>query len=122
MINKRITLRLACSSLAAATMLAASPALAQADATWSSIFVEHNGTRWGASDNYPTKAAAVNAANDDCQRTGAAVCVFVAAGKGCVSAARNAAGDWNGAYGANRDDAERLALAGNGGYIVVTRC
>jgi Domain of unknown function (DUF4189) len=98
------------------------PYVAHADTTWSSISVEHNGERWGAADNAPSAAAARSAANDACQRTGAAVCNEIATGQGCVSAARNDSG-WTGASRPNKGAAEAAALAGRpGGRIMVTRC
>lgn len=110
----------AAAGLIAAGIVVAPPA--QADETWSSIFVEHNGTGWGASDNYPTKASAQNAAMNDCQETGAAICRHVATSTRCVSAARNDDG-WNGGVGPTNRAAEADALAGSpGGHIVVTRC
>jgi len=112
-------------SLAAATVFAAglafSPA-AHADTTWSSIYIEHNGERWGAADNYPTADGARSAAMDQCQRTGAAVCREIATGQGCVSAARNSTG-WTGAARPNKGAAESAALSSRpGGRIMVTRC
>jgi len=110
---------------AIATVIAAgvtvSPA-AHADTTWSSIFIEHNGERWGAADNYSTAGLARAAANDACQRTGAGVCNEIATGQGCVSAARNDTG-WTGASRSTKGAAEAAALAGRpGGRIMVTRC
>jgi uncharacterized protein DUF4189 len=100
---------------------AVSPA-AHADTTWSSIFAEVNGHRWGVSDNYPNAGAARGAAADECQRTGAPVCRELATGQGCVSAADNGT-RWHGAAADGRAYTESLALLGlPGGHIVVTRC
>src|SRR6185437_14278404 len=101
-------------SAAAATVFAAGLAFApaaHADTTWSSIYIEHNGERWGAADNFSTASAARSAAMDQCQRTGAAVCNEIATGQGCVSAARNNTG-WTGASRPNRGAAESAALSG----------
>ena len=110
----------AAATLVAAGFVVAPPA--QADDTWSSIYIEHNGTHWGAADNYSTKEGAMEAAADECQSTGAAVCREIATGTGCVAAARNDSG-WTGVARATRRAAEAAALAGRpGGHMVVTRC
>lgn len=110
----------AVAGLIATGIVVAAPA--HADDTWSSIFVEHNGTHWGSADNYRTKASAQNAAMNQCQKTGAAVCRHIATSTGCVSAARNDSG-WSGGTGPTDRAAEADALAGWPGlHIVVTRC
>jgi hypothetical protein len=110
---------------AIATVIAAGVAVspaAHADTTWSSIFVENNGHRWGAADNAPTAGAARDVAADSCQRTGAPVSHELATGQGCVSAADNGT-KWYGAVANGRSYTESLALIGApGGRIVVTRC